>query len=142
MTIEIAREIRVPVPVAWTELAALERHSEWMGDAERIMFRGEQRRGVGTTMEVLTRVGPFRTRDVMVVDRWEDGRAIGVAHRGLVSGAGVFLLEPTPEGTRIVWRERLHFPWYLGGRLTALLARPVLAMVWRENLERLAARLA
>ena len=45
-------------------------------------------------------------------------------------------------GTRFVWRERLRFPWWLGGPLGAFVARPVLRRVWRRNLRNLAARFA
>jgi hypothetical protein len=33
------------------------------------------------------------------------------------------------------------FPWYLGGPLTALLAAPVLAAIWKRNLSRLKSQL-
>lgn len=111
-----------------------------MADAETITFEGEKRRGVGTIMLVLTKVGPFRTRDVIRITSWEELRSIGVVHEGLVTGSGEFTLEPTSSGTRFVWREDLTMPWYLGGRIGATVASPVLAWVWRRNLRRLAER--
>ncbi len=51
---------------------------------------------------------------------------------------GAFALEALdPATTRFTWQERLAFPWYLGGPLTALLAAPVLAAIWKRNLRRL-----
>lgn len=140
--IEVSIVVSAAMAAVWEELSALERHAEWMADAERIMFRTEQTRGVGTAMDVLTRVGPFRTVDVMVVDRWDDRRAIGVIHRGIVSGTGVFTIDAVATGTKVMWREDLRFPWYLGGGITAVLARPVLRRIWKRNLDRLAVRLA
>jgi Polyketide cyclase / dehydrase and lipid transport len=140
--IEVSVVVSASVAAVWEELSALERHTEWMADAERIMFRTEQTRGVGTAMDVLTRVGPLRTMDVMVIDRWDEGRAIGVTHRGIVSGTGVFTIDAAATGTRVMWREDLRFPWYLGGVITAVLARPVLRRIWKRNLDRLAVRLA
>jgi uncharacterized protein YndB with AHSA1/START domain len=133
-------EIDLPSSVSdvWAELSQLERHADWMMDAERIDFATGQRRGVGTEMKVRTRVGPLVTTDVIEVREWTEGKSIGVLHRGLVSGTGVFVLIPIDNGTRFVWREDLGFPWYLGGPITAWFAAPVLKWIWRGNLSRFA----
>jgi len=126
----------------WRELAHLERHVEWMADAESIDFTTEQRRGVGTTFDCATRIGPLRTVDRMEVTRWDDGREMGVRHVGLVTGEGIFTLRPAGhdgEHTQLDWTEQLRFPWYLGGPVTGVLAGPVLRRIWRGNLRRLAA---
>ena len=118
----------------WPHLADLRSHVEWMADAERIRFTGAQRRGVGTSFECDTKVGPFRLTDSMQVTEWEEGRLIGVRHDGLVAGAGRFTIERLDRGerTRFTWEEQLEFPWRL--------ATPVLAAIWRRNLARLKAR--
>ena len=119
----------------WPHLADLGSHVEWMADAERIRFTGAQRRGVGTSFECDTKVGPFRLTDSMRVTEWEEGRLIGVRHEGLVAGAGRFTIERLDRGerTRFTWEEQLVFPWRL--------ATPVLAAIWRRNLARLKARI-
>lgn len=131
-------DIPLSVPEVWAELSQLERHSEWMTDAERIDFADDQRRGVGTEMIVRTRVGPLVTNDVISVRSWIEGESIGVSHRGLVTGVGVFVLLPADGGTTFVWLEDLAFPWYLGGAFTALFATPVLRWIWHRNLTRFA----
>jgi hypothetical protein len=103
-----------------------------MADAESIRFTTQRRSGIGTTMEVATRVGPFRLTDVLEVTEWRPGRSIGVRHTGLVGGTGRFTL-------RRRWEERLVFPPWLGGPLGAAVASPVLRWVWRGNLRRLRA---
>jgi hypothetical protein len=138
--------IDAPPPAVWNDLADIGRHTEWMADAVAIEFLGEQRQGVGTRFDCLTRVGPFRTRDRMVITEWTDGRKMGVRHTGMVSGQGHFVLEPQtapgePERTLLSWHEQLRFPWYMGGRLgAALAAKLVFRRLWRGNLRRLAAR--
>lgn len=112
-----------------------------MADAESIAFATEQRVGVGTRMEVATRIGPLRTTDMIEVTEWEPPGRIGVVHRGLVSGRGRFELAAMGGGTRFTWIEELRFPLWLGGPSTAWLARPVLAWVWRRNLAGLKLRL-
>lgn len=136
------RLIKAPPDAVWRELSDLPSHVEWMADAESIEFSGKQRRGVGTIFDCATRIGPLRTRDRMEVTRWTEGRELGVRHVGLVTGEGVFSLRSRRRGrrTQLDWTERLRFPWYLGGPVTGLLAKPVLRSIWRGNLRRLAAR--
>lgn len=119
-------------------MADLGSYVEWMRDAHSIVFGTAQRAGIGTRMEVETRVGPLRTLDVMEVTGWDEGHSIEVAHKGLVRGRGKLAATPK-EGDRtlVSWEEGLAFPWWLGGGLTAWLARPVLAAIWRGNLRRL-----
>ena len=62
---------------------------------------------------------------------------MGIRHSGLVKGAGRFTLKRIPGGTLFTWDEKLRFPWWLGGRITALFAAPVLRHVWKGNLRRL-----
>lgn len=135
--IAVSREMTASPGVVWEALADLGSHAEWMKDAENIVFAGEQTRGRGTVMEVETRVGPFRTRDVLEVIGWDEGTSIDVTHRGLVTGSGTMSVSPHGHGSRVDWRENLSFPWWLGGPITAMLAKPVLAAIWRGNLRRL-----
>lgn len=128
--------VRAPLAVVWEAVADLGSHPRWMTDAESLEFLGDVRSGVGTRMLVETRIGPLRTRDVIEVTGWEPGQRITVVHRGAISGEGVLQLDAMAGGTRLKWSERLRFPWWWGGALTALLARPVLRWVWRRNLRR------
>ncbi len=139
---DITISVQVPAPIeeVWEEAARLESHVEWMADAHSIDFLTEQRHGEGTRMEVETRFGPLRTKDVIEVVAWEPPQRIAVSHQGLFTGTGQFLLESHADGTRFTWEERLQFPWYLGGPVGARLARPFLAWVWRRNLRRFRAR--
>ena len=136
--VTVSRHLPAPPDVAWRHLSDLASHTDWMRDARSIQFTSEATTGVGTRMEVLTVVGPFRTTDIMEVVGWVEGRSIDVIHRGLVTGEGTLSLRPDRAGTIVNWDETLHFPWWLGGPITAWLARPVLAAVWRGNLRRLA----
>lgn len=133
--------IDIPRPIAdvWEEASRLERHADWMTDAEQIEFVDDRRSGVGTAMRVRTRVGPLVLNDDITVEEWAEPRLISVSHNGLVSGTGSFIFEPIADGTRFSWQEELAFPWYLGGGATGFLARPVLRRIWKRNLERFAA---
>jgi Polyketide cyclase / dehydrase and lipid transport len=125
----------------WADVKRIDKHVEWMRDAKSIRFRTRRRTGVGTEFECVTGVGPLVTKDLLVVTEWRPRRAIGIEHRGAFRGRGRFTLRRTRGGrTRFCWRERLRFPWWMGGPLGELVARPVLRSIWKGNLRRLKAR--
>jgi hypothetical protein len=127
--------------VVWEDLRHLDSHVEWMLDAVAIRFTSRTTEGVGTSFDCETRVGPFRLTDRMEVTRWDPGRAIGIRHRGVVTGSGVIRLSRRRGGrTKVTWSERLAFPWWMGGPVGAWLAVPVLGAVWRRSMRNLAGR--
>ncbi|MBN2114590.1 MAG: SRPBCC family protein [Acidimicrobiia bacterium] len=140
--VRVSVDIPQAIERVWEEAGALDRHAEWMADAQSIEFLGPERSGVGTRLRVATRLGPLHTIDELMVTAWEPPRRIEVEHHGRFRGWGRFHLEPLgPARTRFTWEESIHFPWYLGGPLGALAARPIFTWVWRRNLARFRARL-
>jgi carbon monoxide dehydrogenase subunit G len=137
----VSTEIPAPRERVWEDVARLDSHSQWMTDAHAIEFRTEHREGIGTVMDVETRIGPLRTHDLIEVVAWEPPARIAVRHTGLFTGSGEFLLESAgPAATRFTWREDIRFPWYFGGPLGAWAAAPILRLVWKRNVRRLADR--
>jgi hypothetical protein len=139
--IKVSRDIRASVQRVWEVVEPVERHIDWMADAESITFVGDQQRGVGTTFDCVTKVGPIRLTDKMRITEWQPQRAMGVEHEGIVTGSGVFTLTSLSDRlTRFEWKESLRFPWWLGGPLGAFVGgKLVLRAIWRGNLRRLAA---
>ena len=138
----VSTTIDRPVADVWADVRDIASHVTWMHDAVAIRFITEQTEGVGTTFECDTKVGPFSLTDVMEITSWEDEQRMGVRHVGLVEGTGEFLLTETAPGrTEFRWQEDLSFPWWMGGPLGALVARPVLRSIWKANLARLRRRL-
>ena len=137
--IEVSIKIDRLLRDVWDQVSQLDDHANWMTDVESIIFSNDQMSGVGTTMCVRTRVGPFTTTDVIVVEEWNEPNSIVVSHRGIVSGHGAFELEADEGSTYFTWRESLRFPWYVGGGITAAIAKPILVRIWRANLARFAA---
>lgn len=139
--IKVSTDLDASPARVWELLEPVENHVDWMSDAVAIRFVDEQRRGVGTTFDCDTKVGPFRLVDRMEITEWEPGAAMGVRHTGIVTGSGRFDLAPIDLGrrTRFTWTETLHFPWYLGGRVGEMLGgRVVMKAIWRRNLRALA----
>lgn len=138
MKIRVGITIDASPAETWRVLEPIEHHVDWMADAESIRFVGSQTRGPGTTFDCVTKVGPFRLTDRMMVIEWEPGRMMGIEHKGLVTGRGRFTLKRRRGGrTQFTWVERLTFPWWMGGPAGALAAKPVLRAIWRRNLRRL-----
>lgn len=137
----IVTSIDIPAPPeqVWDALAAIGTHSNWMADAESIVFLTEQESGKGTRIRVRTRVGPIQINDDMEFIDWEPHHRMAVRHIGRIGGRGEFLLSATATGSRFTWEESLRFPWYLGGPLVLTVARPVLRRIFAANLERFAA---
>jgi hypothetical protein len=134
--------IDAPPAAVWTDIKRLDSHVEWMRDAKSIRFLSRRRTGVGTEFECVTGVGPFVTTDVLVVTEWRPRRAIGISHKGAVRGEGRFRLRRKHGGrTEFCWRERLRFPWRMGGPIGEVLAWPLLRALWKGNLRRLKARI-
>ena len=140
-SVAVSVDIEAPLAVVWAAAADLASHVQWMADVESIGFESQSRQGAGTVMRVATKVGPFRTIDVMKVTAWEPGRRISVEHRGLFTGRGEFELSAVGGATRVTWNEAIDFPWRFGGPIGAALARPFLTLIWRGNLRRLKALL-
>ena len=138
MKLRVAISIHASPADVWRTIEPIERHIEWMADAVSISFTSSSRRGVGTSFDCLTRVGPLRTTDRMTVTEWDPRRAMGIEHHGVVTGRGRFTLRARPGGrTRFTWKEELTFPWWMGGAAGAFAAKPVLRAVWRRNLRAL-----
>lgn len=138
--IRVAVEIDAPPAEVWSVVEPIERHVDWMADAVAIRFTGASTRGIGTEFECDTKVGPITLTDVMTVTEWQPERTMGVRHTGVVTGTGVFELEPIDLGrrTRFTWTEDLSFPWYLGGRLGEIVGgQAVMKQIWKRNLRRL-----
>lgn len=134
--------IDAPLDQVWAEVVDFAAHAEWMEDAHAIRFGTEQREGPGTVLLIDTRIGPLRTMDRFEITEIEPMLSVAGRHTGLFRGEGRFeLSSPSPGRTRLVWRERIRFPWLLGGPGAAMVGRVVLRRVWAKNLATLKRRI-
>jgi uncharacterized protein YndB with AHSA1/START domain len=136
--IRVSTVINASPRAVWRAIEDIESHVEWMEDAEAIRITSRTSRGVGTTFECDTRAGPFTTVDRMEIVEWKPRKAMGVRHVGAVSGEGRFTLRALgPSRTRFTWRERLTFPWWLGGGVGGVVGAEMLRVIWKRNLRNL-----
>ena len=136
-TIEISTYINVSPDILWEELRHIDRHVNWMHDAASITFLSSTSEGIGTKFNCLTKVGPFKTTDVMTITQWEEARIMGVEHVGLVKGSGIFTITPSGNTSTLTWKEQLTFPWWMLGELGSHFASPILKIIWKNNLRNL-----
>ncbi len=133
-------EINAPVARVWDIVEPIENHVDWMADAVAIRVTSSHNRGIGVTFDCDTKVGPFKLTDKMEIIEWLPGSAMGVTHKGIVTGKGRFTLTPIRNGeaTRFSWEEDLHFPIWLGGPITGLIGGGlVMRLIWKRNLKAL-----
>lgn len=133
--IRVSTVMKASPASVWEEVRHVDRHVDWMADAESIEFTSSQTSGEGTTFDCKTKVGPIRLTDKMTITSWRDSQEMGVRHSGLVTGDGKFTLEPIRGNrTRFAWEERLTFPWWMGGSLGAIFGGVIMSQIWKRNL--------
>lgn len=139
---DVSVEIDAPVDQIWAEVIDFAAHTEWMKDAHAIRFGTDQREGSGTVLLIDTRIGPLHTIDRFEITEIEPLLSVAGRHTGLFRGEGRFeLSSPRAGTTRLVWSERIRFPWLYGGPAAALVGRAVLRRVWTKNLATLKRRI-
>ena len=137
-TISVEITINASLDEVWNEVSKIENHSNWMKDAEKIYFQTDKKSGVGTKIKVLTKIGPIKLNDFMTFTKWENKKAIGVDHVGMVTGVGEMQFhEISEKKTKFKWIETLNFPFYLGGPIGEYFGKPILEFIWKQNLNNL-----
>jgi len=135
-TIRVSTVLDATPEQVWDSVEDISSHVEWMHDAVAIRFTSSSTSGVGTTFDCDTKVGPFRLTDRMEITAWDPPRTMGVRHVGMVTGTGEFTIVPVGnERSGFTWRERLVFPWWMGGPIGAFFGGFVLRLVWKRNLK-------
>ena len=140
--IEVSIQLNATPEHVWSIVEPVENHVDWMADAVAIRFLNDQRRGVGTEFFCDTKVGPIKLVDRMEITEWVPEKSMGVKHVGMVTGTGVFTIEPLRNGqyTKFTWSEELTFPWWLGGPIGEVIGgNIVMKAIWRRNLKKLKA---
>ncbi len=138
--VKVSTTIDAPPKVVWAQLRDIGSHVEWMADAVAIRFVSDRTEGIGTAFECDTKVGPFRMTDQMVCTEWREAKVMGMRHVGVVEGTGRFTLERKRGGrTRFTWKEKLSFPWWMGGPFGGIVGGRILRRIWKRNLRLLKA---
>lgn len=87
----------------------------------------------------VTKFGPLKVVDTMVVTDWQPYERIVVEHTGrIVLGKGVFTIKNTiNEASTFTWQEITPIPFGLFGQICLVLAKPVMNIVFGKSLRKL-----
>jgi hypothetical protein len=138
VAIEIRRSIPGPRYVVWRLLTDWERQGDWMLEASGFVVTTPHREGLGVECEATIRVAGIRTRDRVRVVGWEPERHLAIEHLGWVEGRGEIWLSDDANATALRWREELRPPWGVLGGAGLRMFRPLLARIFRRDLDVLA----
>jgi polyketide cyclase/dehydrase/lipid transport protein len=123
----------------WVVLLQWERQPEWMVDAVSVGVTSPGRTGVGTRIDVRTRIlGLPVLTDLLEVTEWDPPRRLVVTRRGFVRGTGAWVLDRQPNATRVQWSEEIRVPVPVLGELALLAYRPIMRRLMRRSLTNLA----
>lgn len=131
-------EVGVAAQRLWDAVVDWDAQSEWM-----LLTTVRGGHGEGAVVEGRTGVGRFRFADPMVVTLWDPPRRCVVRHTGrAIRGTAAFEVEPLGERrSRFVWTEWVVPPLGDLGEVGFALVRPLLLVLVRRSLRRLAASL-
>jgi hypothetical protein len=107
-TLSASVEIEAPVEATWQVVTDWQRQGEWIPLTVVLLAAGSSA-GLGARISARSGIGALSFLDPMVVDVWEPPHRCEVVHLGkVVTGRGVFLVEPLPGGrSRFTWSEVL-----------------------------------
>ena len=137
VTIRCCEQLAATPAQVWADVERIETHLEWMVDALTIEFLTASHQGIGTEFACVTKLGPLRTRDVLVVTEWDPPSGMTIEHRGAVQGVGRFVIRAAASGTEFCWDETLRFPWWMGGPFGGIVGGEILRLIWKRNLRNL-----
>lgn len=139
MRVEVSRYVFAPPELVWAVLTDWERQADWMVDARSVAVTSEHREGPGVRVVCPTDVLGVTVEDEMAVTEWVAEERLTVEHLGnVITGTGTFQLEPTPVGTRVIWREEVEPPLGRLGELGArLLVRPYVQRLFSRSIDNL-----
>jgi uncharacterized protein YndB with AHSA1/START domain len=141
--VEVSTHIEADVERVWALLVDWESQPRWMVDARSVEVRTERRDGAGTVIWCETDLAGLVVSDRMEVTEFRPPAVLAVRHTGwIIRGIAAFELEPTEDGTLLVWWEEIDPPLgALGEAVTATLIMPRVRKLFRAslaNLKRLA----
>jgi hypothetical protein len=99
--IEIVREVRLAPADAWARLTAWQRHGDFV-PLTRITPTSDG-------FDAFTGIGRIGFHDPMQIVQWREPQFCRLEKRGrVVTGWAELKVEPTPDGSRVTWREDIH----------------------------------
>lgn len=92
-----------------------------------------------TVLLAVTKLGPFKVADTMVVTEWQPYKRIVVEHTGrIILGKGVFTVQKITNDTcEFVWQEITPVPFGFVGRVGLFFVTPIMKTLFGRSLHNL-----
>ena len=127
--LKVSCDLPVPPEAAFAAVLDWEGQARWIPFTRTRVLDGSP--GVGQRVVARTAVGPLGFDDRMTVTYWDPPRRCEVLKTGrVVRGAGAFVVEGTPTGSRFTWELRMLVP---GGPLAPVIW-PLARLISRASL--------
>jgi len=128
--------VRAPIERVWAAISDIPSQPLWMREMKAVRLTTPGPVGVGTRGEARVRILGIGVTDPVEIVAWDPPTRFALRHEGLFTGSGVITLRSSTAGdaTTVEWEERLAPPVF--PELGALLGRPVLSRIFRDDLDR------
>lgn len=118
--------------------------SNWEKQSDWIMFTTVSRLSDSAIQQdlnllAITKIGPVRLVDTMVVTDWQPFNRIVIEHTGrIVLGKGIFSVQKVSnDSCKFVWQEITPVPFGLIGQIGLAIFKPIINVPFNMSLKRL-----
>jgi hypothetical protein len=138
VTLNFSTEIRAKPQTVFEYVSNWEKQSEWILFTKVKLLQGAPNQK-DPLLLAITKIGPFKVQDTMIVTDWQPHERIVVEHMGrIVLGKGVFTIkEISNEVSSFTWQEITPIPFGPIGRIGLFLVKPILSIVFGKSLKKL-----
>ncbi|MBC7546472.1 SRPBCC family protein [Candidatus Saccharibacteria bacterium] len=120
--------------------------SDWEQQSNWVLFTTVQvllktKQSQDSILLAVTKIGPFKLMDSMVITDWLPYDRIVIEHTGrLVMGKGIFEVKKISDNeSEFIWQEVTPVPFGLIGRATLFVAKPILRLMFDASQKKLKA---
>jgi len=115
-----------------------EKQSEWILFTKVKLLKGAPQQK-DPLLLAITKIGPIKVQDTMVVTDWQPFERVVVEHTGrMVLGKGVFTIKKiSNDVSSFTWQEITPIPFGIVGRICLVFVKPLLNFLFNASLKKL-----
>ena len=115
-----------------------EKQSEWILFTKVKLIEGSPNQK-DPLLLAITKIGPIKVQDTMVVTDWQPFERVVVEHTGrMVLGKGVFTIKKiSNDVSSFTWQEITPIPFGIVGRICLVFVKPLLNFLFNASLKKL-----
>jgi len=140
MKVEKSIEIGAPPERIWPFLTEPEKVLQWYKTFQKFEYSGEQLSGVGAKIYIEEKAaGPLMKMNFSVTE-WMENVSFAIQMEpgsGPKSYVQSWQIEPTPSGSKFIFKEEIEFPFGVVGKMIGFVGQRVSENTVEEILEKL-----